>query len=111
MKRIYLIVLALLSFACSASNDSDESLYGAYRYISGETLYEEFELSSDHVFSSWLHQRPGTSGTWSLKNQVLYIKEDGLDNEIQAKVIKLDGKEAVFRFDDTKTSATFERVE
>lgn len=109
MKRIYLIVLALLSFACYASSNSDENLYGAYRYISGETLYEEFALMPDYEFRSWLHQRPGSRGTWALKDNIVHIK-DGL-GEIKMKVIKVGKKEAVFMFDDMKASATFERVE
>ncbi len=109
MKKIYLIVLALLSFSCVASNSNNENLYGSYVYKSGDAQYEEFALMPDHEFRSWLHHRPASKGTWSLKDNAIHIK-DSL-GEIKMKVIKVDKKEAVFRFDDTKTPAVFEKVE
>ncbi len=92
IRIICFITFSLTLFSCSDNtfsekNYSDEKFYGAYQYKSGETLYEALELNSDHVFNSWLHERPSASGAWSLKD------------------------EAIFIFDAMKISAVFDKVE
>ena len=115
MKIIYLTLLAVLSSACMGSNTySHEDFYGAYGHISGDSDYEEFALLPDGEFRSWRHHRPRRYGTWSLRDEVIYIKHEGLEGqyyEIKMKVIKLTETEAVFMFDYSKTPAVFDKSE
>ncbi len=89
----------------------EKTLYGSYKSKNGDTVYEEFSLNKDHTFSSWIHQKPNSNGSWSLEGNIIHIKEDSNSNDIKIKVINTDKNQATFKFDSLTDATEFECVE
>ncbi len=106
-------IRSLLSTILTSRHNSridEKTLYGAYKSKSGDTVYEEFSLNKDHTFSSWIHQKPSSHGSWSLEGNMIHIKESSTDNDINIKVIETKNNQATFKFDSLEDATEFECV-
>ncbi|MGH1439094.1 MAG: hypothetical protein ACRBBR_03190 [Cellvibrionaceae bacterium] len=109
MKFIIATFGILLSLYCSGEQLISEDLHGYYTFKSGDPLFEEMFLKEDGNFFSWLHQRPGSTGTWVFKGKTVYVDANLGDDKIKFEVISLGKKEAVFKFEYSDGPATFTR--
>jgi hypothetical protein len=77
MKILAALLLGLASCASTgAIGVSEQRMMGAWCSGSANSDYEAFELIAEngqHLFRSWLHERPDSTGAWSLSSQELSI--------------------------------------
>lgn len=93
------------------SDFSKEQLIGSYIFEKGASQLEAFELTKDHLFSSWLHDRLEYKGTWSLDQSTLYLKVTVYTQPIIMEVISVSGNSLVVRFENLERTATFAKTE
>ena len=76
------IMMASYSFALESlkaeiqCSINENQMIGYWKSASENGFFEEFLLvhdGSEHVFSSWLHQRPAVNGTWSYNNCLFQV--------------------------------------
>ena len=111
MKLLLSLMFVICSSVSGACEFDAKSIYGGFIYEKGDTVFEDFELNEDGTFNSWLHSRPASSGTWSIKNCMIIIVEGSESYRTEMKVVRLSSKKLVARFNDLTVNAQFKRAE
>ena len=110
MRHLLALFFITLSTACAACDFKQQELVGTYLYASGDSKFEAFELNDERQFSSWLHNRLASSGTWRVEDCHLIIAETGL-NERKVKVIAITEERLSVEFNGLEKGADFTRVQ
>ena len=69
-----------------------ENVAGIWSRVGEDGFFEEFSADPDSAFESWLHHRPETSGTWTLKGCDLVISSN-IGMSVEWKLIDLTKSE------------------
>lgn len=112
-KYLTLLLLSIILLSCVAQEMLEEKdLYGGYSEIEGSGFYAEFSLEQDGKFYSWRHQQPEMSGSWSLKDNVIYFKNDSAPSfDNQAKIIKINEKFLTLYYIEDDLTVKYERID
>lgn len=66
--------------------DRPKLLIGAWECVRGACPDEQIQFSVEEgkpLYASWIHQHPGTTGTWSLDGRKLTIRTEGSDQDYE----------------------------
>ena len=69
-----------------AAPDHQKLLLGAWECVRGACPDEQIQFSVEdgkNAYASWIHQHPGTTGTWSLDGRKLTIRTEGSDQDYE----------------------------
>jgi hypothetical protein len=103
MGLVHLSVLLLLAAShASPPPVSEATILGDWCAGSATAFHEEFSLTIENdkrVFSSWLHQRPATAGTWVLTGRSLTIHRNS-GSDFVYSIDSVSSKRMVLREDD-----------
>ncbi len=64
----------------ASAPDRQKLLLGAWECVRGACPDEQIQFSvgdGKNAYASWIHQHPGTTGTWSLDGKKLTIRTEG----------------------------------
>lgn len=106
--RLILLILTIpqLSSACGISKND---VVGSYTYEKGSAFFEDFELNADGEFSSWLHQRPASTGRWGFENCRIKVSLDDFAKPLVLYIEFLDREKAIFHTEGHSEPASYKR--
>ena len=69
-----LLVFSLMQPVYASCQLKEKEIIGEWQTVGDDGFFEEFELTNNHHFNSWLHQRPEfINATWRLNDCTLII--------------------------------------
>ncbi|AWF80540.1 hypothetical protein BTJ40_06805 [Microbulbifer sp. A4B17] len=109
MKILTILFLLLLSSFGLACPVEKANIVGVYSYQSGVIFYQEFQLSENDEFNSWLNNRLDSSGTWGLDVCTVKIKLRAQNDIVEFKIIESTPTQITVIFKGYETISVFKK--
>jgi hypothetical protein len=115
-RSMFAMFAMLLLFVASARSaqpaEPAKAIVGYWGCRSGPCFDPEIGFTVDEgerVFQSWLHQRPGASGRWSVEGKTLTVVCCS-GQTYKYRIVRVNKRELVLRGEDEKESARYRRI-